>query len=181
VRLDAVTLVVLLTTTTCYQVQDEVSQGWPPNQIRTLPQPRGFHLGAVSRLMFFACRMGPCTGRGGPRDRSASYSQTRDSWNDHRGTCHNNSMYATRTDDVARKDDVTRIDDVPVQYSVRKRNRADVKNKNGTLAILLDAIPINVLPIADQNSPELLPQNYFWGIFKIASIGKSYEFRRLNI
>ncbi len=74
-------------------------------------------------------------------------------------------MYATRTDDVARKD-VTRVDDVPVQYSVRKRNRADVKNKNGTLAILLDAIPFNVLPIADQNSPKLLPKNLFFKNFQ---------------
>jgi hypothetical protein len=70
-------------------------------------------------------------------------------------------MFATRTDDVARKDDVTRIDDVPVQYSVRKRNRADVKNKNGKLAILLDAIPFNVLPIVDQNSPKLYPKSFF--------------------
>jgi hypothetical protein len=31
-----------------------------------------------------------------------------------------------------------------VQYSVRKSNRADVKNKNGALTMLLDAIPFNV-------------------------------------
>ncbi len=74
-------------------------------------------------------------------------------------------MYATRTDDVARKDDVTRIDDVPVQYSVRKRNRADVKNKNGTLVILPDAITFNVLTIADQNTLNLLPKKLFFEEF----------------